>query len=327
MSITLFYGDAQTFGRPAHTQRWVNVLGRVTDASIETHALYYALNDGPTLWAAIGPDGRRLARAGDFNIDIDRAVLRPGPNALVLTLRRNGAAEPDAVKHVTLINTPDDDAPWALPRTIRWADIATPQDAVQIIDGVWALTPEGLRNTEPDYDRIIAIGPVDALTDCEILAPITVNAIHEPGWTNPNSTAPGLGIVHRWTGHSDWPVVCRQPHCGFLPSGAQGWYDWGDAGGALFLMDSRYQFMQRAPESWKLRNGVTYLWRMRLRTAADGCHYSLNVWPDCEPEPTAPMLSGVDAERDPRVNPPRGSLLIVAHHIDATIGDVTVTGV
>jgi hypothetical protein len=316
--INLYYGAHQVFGAPAHAQRWVNILGRVDATAPDTYSLHYALNGGQRRLLRIGPDRRRLGRVGDFNIEIDRAELRPGENRVEITLARDWALV--ATQTVTIENTSE--AVWRLPYRIDWAAHNTPQTACQVVDGNWRITPEGLRCVMPDYDRIVAIGNVDTLRDCEVRMPLTVNAIHEEGWVNPNSTAPGLGIVHRWTGHTDRPVLGAQPSCGFLPSGAQGWYDWGDNAGALFLMDSNYRFMQRASETWKLHTGITYIWRMRLETRDDGCHYALNVWPAGAPEPDAWMLRGIDAERDPVINPPAGSVLIVAHHIDVTVGAV-----
>jgi hypothetical protein len=324
MAIELFYGPQQTFGVPAHAQRWINLLGRVTEATAETHTLHYALNGGARRIVSIGPDGRRLARHGDFNIDIDRAELRPGSNEIEILLATREVKSALVARQTVVIDNVVEPR-WALPYRIDWGAQDDVQHAVQIVDGLWRKAPGGLRNTEPDYDRILALGPYTALTDCEFRVPITVNAIHPDGWTNPNSTAPGLGLVHRWTGHTDRPVICSQPHCGFLPSGAQGWYDWGDAGGTLFLMDSRYQFMQRAPEAFKLATGVTHIWRMRLQTRPDGCHYAFSVWPAGQPEPADWMLTGIDAERDPDVNPPTGSLLLVAHHVDVTVGTIEIS--
>ena len=66
-TIDVWYGPQQVFGNVAVPQRWVNIVGKVSDSDGVT-ALTYSLNGGPELPLSIGPDGRRLEETGDFNI-------------------------------------------------------------------------------------------------------------------------------------------------------------------------------------------------------------------------------------------------------------------
>src|SRR5690606_9181412 len=65
--IDVWYGPDQSFGTPAHTQTWVNIMGSVPD---DVTSLSYRVNGGPSRALAVGPDNRRLENPGDFNVDI-----------------------------------------------------------------------------------------------------------------------------------------------------------------------------------------------------------------------------------------------------------------
>ena len=126
----------------------------------------------------------------------------------------------------------------------------------QVVDGNWALVPGGVRTTQVDYDRVLAFGDL-LWDDYEVTVPISVHAVDPDGYIFP-SVNPGFGLTMRWTGHTDSPVVCAQPHCGWLPSGAGAWYDIGQDGPLLLdgLSDS----------SVTIEEGDTYYWKMRVET-------------------------------------------------------------
>ena len=73
--IRIWYGGIQTFGSPGLPQKWVNVLGCVENAAGPV-SLRGRIGRGPWFPVALGPDGRRLAAAGDFNAEIDAGELR-----------------------------------------------------------------------------------------------------------------------------------------------------------------------------------------------------------------------------------------------------------
>ena len=84
--VHVWYGREQHFGRNGFPQKWINVLGRVTPSQ-DIASLSYSLNGKPPIPLSIGPDGRRLAKPGDFNIEMDRAQLRVGENTLGIIAR------------------------------------------------------------------------------------------------------------------------------------------------------------------------------------------------------------------------------------------------
>src|SRR4051794_26157779 len=82
--IEVWYGSPQAFGQAGISQRWVNVLGNAADAQSKIVRLDYRLNGGPAVELSLGPDERRLAHAGDFNVEIDPLKLRTGDNEVLI---------------------------------------------------------------------------------------------------------------------------------------------------------------------------------------------------------------------------------------------------
>jgi hypothetical protein len=317
--IHVWHGDRQRFGIPGLAQRCVNLLGHIEHADLAAVTLTYTLNKSEPQPLSIGPDSRRLESVGDFNIDIDAASLSVGANEFELIVRHESGEM--AHKTVQIDFAPQQ---WPLPYAVRWRDVTSPQDVVQVIDGVWSHDATGIHNIKPGYDRILGIGDA-SWGNYEITVPITLHHADPQGFANPNSTAPGLGIVTRWNGHTDMPVQCGQPLCGYLPSGAQSWYDWGDAGGTLFLFGSQPGFLARDTSGLKLADGETTIWKHRVTEQTGGTLHQLKVWRADESEPAAWTLSALDPSQPP-VNPATGSVLLLAHHVDVTFGDIVVIG-
>jgi hypothetical protein len=84
--VDVWYGRQQHFGRNGFPQKWINVLGRVTPGR-DIASLSYSLNGASPIPVSIGRDGHRLAKLGDFNIEIDRAQLQIGENVLEIVAR------------------------------------------------------------------------------------------------------------------------------------------------------------------------------------------------------------------------------------------------
>ena len=82
--IQVWYGPSQSFGALGQPQQWVNILGNVSDAD-GISALTYSLNGAPSKQLSLGPDGRRLSAAGDFNVELAFTELQVGPNSLVIS--------------------------------------------------------------------------------------------------------------------------------------------------------------------------------------------------------------------------------------------------
>jgi hypothetical protein len=258
----------------------------------------------------MGSDTRRLADEGDFNVEIDYADLISGTNQVVITaedILGNSAQE-------TVTVTYSSSNVWPLPYSVDWDTVTDIQDAAQIVDGKWALVPGGVRTMQVDYDRELDFGDL-TWDDFEITAPITVHAIDPDGYLWP-SVSPGFGLTMRWRGHTDSPVDCSQPHCGWLPSGAGAWYDIGQDG--PLKLDGLADF------TVTINEGDTYYWKLRVETISGvGSLYSLKVWEAGQPEPSSWNLTR-QRDLDDVAN---GSAILVAHHVDLTFGDVTIVPV
>lgn len=331
--ITLWYGDSnhnQIFGTPGISQRWLNILGNVSDPESKISSLSYKLNKGNSVALNIGPDDRRLYYPGDFNIDLDQsaASLVNGTNTVTITAINSAGLA--ATAQVTVLY--NNNQVWPQSYGIDWASVTsdTLQKNVQIVDGKWALTPDGLRIQEIGYDRIIAIGDI-TWQDYEITVPITIHSIDQSIIGVSPSTGPGLGINLRWTGHSDDPVNCGQPHCGWLPVGASNWVSWDLVNSTLvskikIAIDPINNGPNPVIYTPQINAGVTYWFKARVVTNSFGYLYQLKVWGDGSIEPTGWLL-----EKQTVINsypspdyPAQGSLILVAHHVDATIGDISV---
>lgn len=314
--INIWYGTHQKFGQIGVPQRWVNILGNVSEPGV-IRSLKFSLNEGPELPLSIGPDKRRLLAPGDFNIEIIKDLLDIGINRVVINAIDNHNNE--TVKTVAIdykANT------WPLPYSVDWKSVTNIQDVVQVVDGLWILDGSGIR-THPEYvgyDRVIAIGDM-TWKDYEVTVPITIHAIDTSAYGSSISIGPAFGINVRWLGHTDSPVACPQPHCGWDPMGASNWYSFRkDLKDELLLIANP---PGKSPKitTLQLEMDKTYWFKARVETITEGSFYRFKVWEDgIESEPSSWTLRKLTTN----LNLTQGSFLLVAHHVDATFGNVTV---
>ncbi len=304
-TIDLWTEVGEPFGSLGLPQSWINVLGRATDPE-GVSSLSYRLNGGDPVDLSVGPDLRRLAFVGDFNIELNTSELDEGTNHVEVTAV--DAAGTSATQSTTI--TVSTAASWPLPYIGEGSLAARVSDVAQVVDGQW-IVDGGLRTEQLGYDRMIAFGDM-AWSDYELLVPITVHSF-ETGPIPAESGTPGIGVTLRWRGHTDNPVICPQLHCGWLPSGARTWYDHGT--NVLSLDD--------ASETLSMAAGETWLWKCRVETTSNGPKYSSRVWRSDGSEPLTWDVTtqlGVDAIA-------AGAIAISAHHADITIGDLSVSPV
>lgn len=315
--IDVWYGDTQEFGKIGHPQRWQNILGNVSDPD-GISSLTYRLNGGPIKTLSIGPDTRRLARPGDFNVDLDDQDLVEGDNTVLITAVDSTGAS--ATRTVTVDHASGN--VWPSSYTIDWSTASDIHDVAQPIDGEWVLEPGGVRSIQPAYDRLIGVGDV-TWTDYEVEFPVTVHSVDDSGFTSHTSGGAGLGVLMRWNGHTDVPVVFPQPKTGYLPYGAIGWYWWTNPESARLRIDGNNQVvLDSSSSSTPPTVGVEYMIKMRVTTEPGvGGLYQLKSWPSNQAEPAGWQLSGQETMSDPQ----SGSIMLLAHHIDATFGDVQIT--
>ncbi|MGB8285086.1 MAG: hypothetical protein WCE22_00040, partial [Candidatus Aquirickettsiella gammari] len=201
----------------------------------------------------------------------------------------------------------------------NWSTAAAISDAAQIVDGQWILGPNGVSTVVQGYDRLIAIGDMDYWQDYEVTVPITVHRSYHDAGQIGNEPAIGLGI--RWDGHSQWGS--DQPSLGYYPVGAFGFFRWFNASnGEYRLYNHDYEIVAQNSSPGVPQDGVTYLYKMRVETIAGvGNLYNFKVWQSGQPEPSGWLMT----MQDDLTAPQYGSVLLVAHHVDATFGNVAVT--
>lgn len=311
-TITVWYGDTQNYGQLGNPQPWVNILGRVSSGA---QKLFYRLNGGQPVRLSIGPDLVRLQNRGDFNIDLRRDDLSDGANTVeIIALDSSGATI--STRNIT-VNYQSGNV-WPLPYAIDWGTISSPEQILtkaELIDGKWKLDGGGVRIEEPGYDRFIGMGDL-MWNDYEVTVPVTINEL-------PDSGEFGAGILLRWRGHSDLPLNCNQPKCGYLPLGALAWYRGfvqsnGNINKQLQLFGNDGTVI--ASQLYEMNIGTTYWFKARVETNANGGLYKLKVWQDGQSEPTDWNLEAQEELQDPQ----RGSAVLVAHQADVTFGDVNI---
>ena len=299
--VELWYGDTIPYGNNGEPQVWCNIPGNVLDADGGTIDLFeYTLNGSSPVTLSIGPDNRRLVNSGDFNIDIAVSDLVSGSNEVVITAENNNGHES---KDTVIVNyTPGNI--WPLNYSVDWSalnDESDVNEVAHVVDGKWMLTPDGIRTEEPGYDRLIGIG--DKLwTNYEVLVPITIHDM---------PSGAGVGVLMRWKGHTDTPVVCPQPKCGYLPLGDIAWY-----------RPNELEFYEGGNISRTIPNDVTQMFRVSVETDISGqTTYRMKVWEQGTMEPVAWDLTKTTGPTDEQ----EGCLLLITHKADVTFGNVVVT--
>ncbi len=305
VAIDIWYGQKQIIGHHGVPQRWVNVLGRVTPRN-RTHSLTYSLNGGSPVRLRLGPDGRRLVSSGDFNAEISVGALQPGENELVFTAKDKQGG---VTKETVLLDYQPDLMKEVAPYAVDWRSLKSNeeiQQVTQVVDGRWEISGDKLHTADMGYDRLVAIGDRH-WQDYQVEVPITIHKL---------SSRYGIGVLMRWNGHTDDPVVTRNPRSGWLPLGAIGWFH----NGRLTISGTHWR-----ADSKQLRRptvGATYIFKMQVQTQSNGRPvYRLKVWRQGKPEPK--NWDVVARGRAP--NPKHGSMMLIAHKTDASFGPVKIT--
>lgn len=346
-TITIWYGPSQDFGFLGDPQPMINILGNVSDSD-GIASLEYRLNGGAwneLSWREIAPtsgltspipegmtngtqaeDGTtsstpnsaqsmnaasnnpRLVSEGDFNIEIDVTDLDDGSNIVTIRARDNATPQNTTLEDVTVNYTSGQK--WPLPYTADWSNGLT--NVAQVVDGKWTVVGGRLKTMEPGYDRVVAIGDLLTWDDFEVRVPVTIHAL-------PFQNSGGVGILARWQGH--FVQINEQPGTGWWHFGAYAYYRNRDAGPHYAFRTSNAPADESDPVNLNL--GDTYNFKLRVQTKACGGDglYSFRVWQDGVSEPASWIFEECD---DPSNAYDNGSILLVAHDIDTSFGDVTI---
>jgi regulation of enolase protein 1 (concanavalin A-like superfamily) len=311
-TIDVWYGDTQAVGAVGRTQEWANVLGNVHDLDDTVTSLTYSLNGGPARPLTIGGDTHfRLVGWGDFNVEIDRDLLVPGNNSVVLTATDQAGNQ--TRRTVTLTNTPT--RRWPLPTQVDWSGATRPTERVDVVDGLWSVDPGGATVEQPGYDRLLAVGDV-TWTDYEVEVPVTVHSFNE--------TEGGIGLFLRWTGHTEHDPhrPGMQPRAGWHPSGALAWYrGLHSHPPRVELAASNETLLAADGSGFRLNEGSTYIFRASVQRTPSGDRYRTTVFPQGQPASAGVTIQGLDTA----FTKAAGSVLLLAHRSVVTFGDITVT--
>ncbi|MFN0158702.1 MAG: DUF1349 domain-containing protein [Bacteroidota bacterium] len=316
--FSMWYGKTQDFGHIGNPVPRINILGNITDEH-GIASLIYSLNGSPDSILGVGPDTRRLQKKGDFNIDLLRSRLLEGSNQIIITAMDS---QMTVARETVTVNYTSANK-WPKSYEVDWATVNRIEDVVQVVDGKWGLENGQLKILEPGYDRLVAIGE-ENWVDYEVTMPVTISSIDSAGFKSPSNGAL-IGFLLRWPGHSeDRPTSAAgfQPKSGFLPLGGFGTHNWEMNGTQrLAIIGDELRLIAEDP-TFTLNMNTRYMFKMRAKsTPGTGALYSMKVWVDGTPEPENWNLTG----QEPIVAPQSGCLLLVAHHVRATIGKVTVT--
>ncbi len=314
-TITVWYDGTYNFGSIGIPQTQINILGKVSSG---VKSLTYRLNGGASTALTVGPDTRRLANSGDFNIAIDVSALQNGTNKVVITAVDNSNLSTSKTVSFTYQNG----STWPMPYFIHWDQTSSIQSASQVVDGLWQLTSGGVRTVEGEtgYDRLIAIGDRNTWKDYDILVPITVHQWFD----DPNTVYAdgGVGIISRWQGHDG----TNNPPDEWWHIGAYGYYRLYDQKPDIFINRStRY----KASELMTFNLNQTYFFKLRTKSSGtDAATYNLKVWPKGQSEPASWIAFNATTTTtevlDSSEEMGSGSILLVAHYADATFGDVSI---
>jgi len=318
LEIDLWYGDRQSFGHlGGHPQRFVNLLGDVAPAS-EIQSLWYRLNRAELVPLSFKEDNKRIAKTGDFNVEILRSLLKPGDNRVeIIATNKSGST----YRKEAIVAYDPEPGNWPLPYSIDWSQVSRISDAAQVVDGEWELTPAGVRTVRHYYDRVLAFGDA-SWENYEVTTTVTIHALIPPR-TGPNRTrVTHVAIASRWPGHDP---DGNQPTVKWHPLGATAEFRLGGD-----LQDCRWRIFdgQRAyhvesDKRRRLKFETPYRMKHRVETLADGrTRYQVKLWAASSDEP-----GEWDFERFEPDDLKSGSALLLAHFSDVTFGNVEVVPV
>lgn len=296
-TIEVWYGDDQTFGNLGNPQQWINILGRVSDDN-GVASLSYKLNGGSSISLNIGPNGTRLLSAGDFVTEIDYSDLINGINTVEFTA--TDALGAQATKSVTLNYEAGNI--WPIPYTADWTTLSSIDDInnlANIVDGLWELTPNGIRTTESGYDRLIVLGDETWSTNYEVTAEMTVHS---------TTSGSGVGFAIGWQGHTGAVSPRTQ-----WPLEAIGWIRNFNS-----LRILTYDSGIVASQSYSMSYNTKYLLKAKSEDIGGGqSKFSVKIWADGDAEPASYMISADISDRS-------GSVLLITHMADVTWGTISI---
>ncbi|MEM9325854.1 MAG: hypothetical protein AAGA85_09365 [Bacteroidota bacterium] len=321
IEIDIWYGSEQVFGEPGLAQRWINILGQAT-APNGLRSLAYSLNGSKAERLTWGSDLHRLAKLGDFNVDLDTSDLKTGWNELEIVAEDSIGNKAKAKVRIDFRRSGD---PWPLPFEIKWREVDRLQDIVQIVDGSWYLTKEGVRNQDVYYDRMLAFGDASWI-NYEVVTSVTFHSFTPPVPGPPTYNVSHAAIAVYWPGHG---VDERQPHRQWYPLGATAEFRltqdldscrWRIFDGPKPEHENFYSEQEMA-DYRSIKLNTAYGMKHRVTDlGGDSTMYQVKLWDLNIPEPVDWDFTAVERQQNIR----SGGAGLLAHNTEVTFGDVRV---
>lgn len=326
LQISIWHGLQQKVGHLGHAQDDFNLIGNVIgyeNLALLTYSLNGAVPVNLNIDREKFGDTRRLAAPGDFNADIPISKLRAGRNTILITAIDSLNRKTSVTAYVDKLR-----GAYPLPVHIKWNKVKDPQDVGQYVDGEWALKKDGLRTSRTGYDRIFLIGDT-TWVDYEVTTFFTINRVESE--TGPVSGRNGIGVLMRFTGHVIGGPInfpAGQPKWGYQPFGSIGWLRWKDGPdknpSIQFYRGDNNQAQNFGTIS--IVNDKQYFLKMRCVTLPDDgsegvTRYSFKIWKIHEKEPSQWNWE-IDQKSKHALR--KGGVAFLAHHVDATFGNVLV---
>ncbi|MEM8737057.1 MAG: hypothetical protein AAGG38_01070 [Planctomycetota bacterium] len=320
-SIELWYGPEIYIGQRGRSNRWVNVLGRV-HAPVGLHDLRWQLLDRTEYLAGplnVGPTAYRLVDPGDFNLELDPALLHEGPNRLrIEAVDRHGQTdEAEVVVHLC------PEPKCELPFQVDFGSLERIDEAAHVVDGCWSLGPDGVRTRQIGYDRMLTVGSRE-WTDYEVLTSFTVHGYSDtPLLEELPNCGTLVSVILRWQGHVNWHDLV--PYRGYRPFGIMAMH------GHRFNQTSRYALYKNddrmyPPEAphHELEPGRRQWLRVSVQSRENQTSwYRMKAWADGHDEPDAWTFE----EPGPDDELKAGSVVLMAHQTDVTFHGLEVRAV
>ena len=330
-AITVWHGDGDSYGQNGRSVPFVNIVGNVQPAN-NIDLLRYRVNGGEFQTLTVGPDPgepdeggpRRVYDPGDFNIEIPFESLNSGNN----TVQINARQDDDTTADKTITVNVTKNSAWSLPTVVNWNDSNNVNDLAQVVDGHWTIENDSaigpsVRSIQYGYDRLVSLGSL-GWTDYEVTVPVVVKAISngDLAYTTP-SNGPGVGLIMRWPGH--FQVDAEQPFSGWTNLGALGWFHYrtrdSETSTAMQIITASGGFNIEESTAKVLATDSPHYFKLQVQTSGGTPTFRMKAWPIAQTEP-----GGWDLESTLSADlPASGSLLLVAHHVDANFGQVQVT--
>ena len=312
--INIWYGNNQFFGTPGLAQQTINILGNIeSENGIDSTS--YRLNKDSWISFSLGTDLHRLAAEGDFNIDIDADRLQTGKNELIILVKDSLGNYSRQIIDITFNNS----KPCPIPYFIQWAKVKKIQNAIQVTDGKWELTTEGIRNRDVYYDRMFAIGD-STWKNYEVLTSVIFHKLNPPSPGPPNYNVSHAGIASRWYGHGEDTL---QPNRQWWPVGVFAYLRITDKYDSCLWKMQDGQGLNAAQSMDELRiiqKEVKYMMKHRVEDISEAeTKFSSKLWRSTQNEPKVWDLIAVKP-----TNQQSGSALLVAHFTEVTFGDIHV---